>query len=59
MEKDRLKFMEDRDGKEGALEFAKRTLVQYRRAVLTSRKRGKNLVMRAFLNIEKDLSKVI
>lgn len=40
MESTRLASVEARDGIAGALEFAKRTMVQYRRAVLNSRKRG-------------------
>lgn len=40
LEINRLKFVEERDGKLGAMEFAKRTLAIYRKAVLTSRKRG-------------------
>jgi len=40
MEQDRLAFIESRDGKDGALDFARRTLAIYRKAVLTSRKRG-------------------
>lgn len=41
MESTRLASIEARDGVAGALEFAKRTMIQYRRAVLNSRKRGK------------------
>lgn len=40
MESKRLAFIETRDGVVGALDFAQRTMVQYRRAVLNSRKRG-------------------
>lgn len=36
----RIAFLEQRDGKDGALEFAKRTIHIYRKAVLTSRKKG-------------------
>lgn len=39
-EAERLKFIEERDGKQAALEFALRTMRIYRKAVLTSRKRG-------------------
>lgn len=39
-EKQRLAFIEARDGIDGALAFAKQTLKIYRKAVLTSRKRG-------------------
>lgn len=36
----RLQFLEQRDGKSGALDFAKRAMDMYRTAVLCSRKRG-------------------
>jgi len=39
-EQKRLAFIENRDGICYAVEFAKRTMNQYRTAVLTSRKRG-------------------
>jgi hypothetical protein len=41
-EEERLKFIEERDGVEGAVTFAKQTLATYRRCVLHSRKRGFN-----------------
>jgi len=37
---DRLTFLEDRDGYEEALDFAKRTYKSYRKALMCSRKRG-------------------
>lgn len=37
---DRLTFIEARDGKDAAIEFAQRTLTIYRRSLLQSRKRG-------------------
>jgi len=37
LESERIKFIEDRDGVSGALEFAKRTIMIYRKSVL---KRG-------------------
>jgi hypothetical protein len=37
----RLAFIEQRDGKQAASEFARRTMAIYRTAVLCSRKRGK------------------
>lgn len=39
-EEQRLAFLEARDGIDGAVEFAQRTMRQYRSAVLRSRKRG-------------------
>jgi hypothetical protein len=39
-EEHRLAFLENRDGKDAAKEFAKRTMRMYRSAVLASRKRG-------------------
>lgn len=39
-EESRLAFLEQRDGTEGALDFALRTRSIYRKAVLMSRKRG-------------------
>lgn len=36
----RLRFMEQRDGIAGAVDFAQRTMKMYRTAVLCSRKRG-------------------
>ena len=39
-EQSRLQFYIDRDGMSGAIEFAKQTMKIYRKAVLTSRKRG-------------------
>lgn len=39
-EKYRLSFIEGRDGKEAAIEFAKQTAAIYKRAVLMSKKRG-------------------
>jgi hypothetical protein len=39
-EQERLKFVESRDGIEGAKAFAKRTMQIYRSCVLRSRKRG-------------------
>lgn len=36
----RLAFVENRDGVDGAVNFAKRAMSQYRKAVLNSRKRG-------------------
>lgn len=39
-EEQRLAFLEARDGIDGAVEFAQRTMRQYRGAVLRSRKRG-------------------
>ena len=39
-ETQRLQFIENRDGKEASLEFARRTMKQYRQAILCSRKRG-------------------
>jgi len=41
-ESQRLTFIEQRDGKEAAANFAKQTLRIYRKAVLTSRKCGCN-----------------
>lgn len=38
-EQKRLAFIEGRDGKEAAIAFAKQTYRNYRKAVLTSRKR--------------------
>lgn len=38
METQRLKFLIERDGMEGALDFARRTLVSYRRHVLARRR---------------------
>ena len=40
METGRLSFLEIRDGKEAAIDFASRTLKVYRTSVLRSRKRG-------------------
>lgn len=40
LEQQRLTFLENRDGKKGAREFAQKTLRIYRTAVLCSRKRG-------------------
>ena len=39
-EKQRLGFVENRDGNAGAIAFAMQSRSQYRKAVLTSRKRG-------------------
>ena len=39
-EEQRLAFVEERDGIDGAVDFAQRTIIQYRIAVLNSRKRG-------------------
>lgn len=39
-EEERLQFVENRDGKQGAINFARQTMQLYRKAVLTSRKRG-------------------
>jgi hypothetical protein len=39
-ETSRLEFIKNRDGLDAAIDFAKRTLVAYRKAVLCSRKRG-------------------
>ena len=39
-EQDRLKFVEDRDGVQGAVEFAKQGILVYRKCVLQSAKRG-------------------
>jgi len=39
-EEQRLAFIEARDGVAGAIAFARRTMAQYRKAVLMSRKRG-------------------
>lgn len=40
LESERLGFVEARDGKNGAVEFARRTMAIYRTCVLRSRKRG-------------------
>ena len=40
MEQQRIQFMIDRDGLEGATDFARRTMKIYRTAVLKSAKRG-------------------
>lgn len=39
-EQQRLQFITERDGIDGAVDFARRTLKIYRTAVLRSRKRG-------------------
>jgi len=39
-EEQRIAFVEERDGIAGAVDFARRTIRQYRTAVLNSRKRG-------------------
>jgi len=39
-ETERLNFIEARDGKAAAIEFAQRTMAIYRKSVLQSRKRG-------------------
>lgn len=39
-EEERLQFVENRDGKQGAINFARQTMRLYHKAVLTSRKRG-------------------
>lgn len=39
-ESQRLKFVETRDGKQAAIDFAEQTMRIYRKAVLSSRKRG-------------------
>jgi hypothetical protein len=39
-EQDRIDFIIARDGLDGAIDFASRTIKSYRTAVLTSRKRG-------------------
>lgn len=39
-EANRLAFIEARDGKAAALEFAERMIIIYRKSVLQSRKRG-------------------
>lgn len=39
-EHQRLAFIEGRDGKDAAIAFAKQTYQNYRKAVLSSRKRG-------------------
>lgn len=41
-EEQRLKFVEERDGVDGAIDFAKQTLKVYRMALRRSRKRGFN-----------------
>lgn len=40
VEERRLAFVEERDGVAGAVDFARRSMQQYRTAVLNSRKRG-------------------
>lgn len=40
VEKQRLQFVKERNGKEAAIAFAKQTMTIYRAAVLASRKRG-------------------
>jgi hypothetical protein len=47
-EKDRLSFIERRDGVQGALSFARQGYTIYRRSVLQSAKRGYGVKVSAF-----------
>jgi hypothetical protein len=47
-EKDRLSFVEKRDGKDGAIKFSKQGVMIYRRCVLQSSKRGYGVAGSAF-----------